>query len=172
MNKMFLVTLLILPLVVVADDMEEAFQNSLSSNLSYEDLLPIQQLVSSATNDPHDLMYISVRCSALFTALASYFSNGVGAEENSEKLLGGAEVMMRSAMYAAKVGRDLIEDESAEVSRAIAGSVATQVAVVTKRINRNLVIAGEGFGKDELLNEDLKVCGAVLDSVKKKIGVD
>ena len=58
------------------------------------------------------------------------------------------------------------------MSRAIAGSVATQVAVVTKRINRNLVIAGEGFGKDELLNEDLKVCGAVLDSVKKKIGVD
>ena len=80
MNKMFLDTLLILPLVVVADDMEEAFQNSLSSNPPMDNLLPIQQLVSSATNDPHDLMYISVRCSALYCA--SQLLNGVGAEEN------------------------------------------------------------------------------------------
>ena len=171
MNKMLFTILLILPLAVVADDMEEAFQNSLSSNISYEDLLPLKQLASNATDDPSDLTYICVRCSALFTALASYFSNGVGAEENSEKLLGGAEVMLLSAMHAAKVGRQLTEAEAAEVNEGITRSVTTQVAIVTKRINNNFVVSGEGFGKDELLNEDLKVCGAVLASIRKKTAV-
>ena len=156
MNKMLFVILLLLPLFVVADDMEEAFQNGLSSDISYDDLLPLKQLVSSASDDPNDLKYICVRCSALFTALASYFSNGVGPEENSDKLLGGAEVMLLSATYAAKVGRDLTENELAEVSRRVMGSVVKHTAIVTKRINRNLVISGEGFGKDELLNEDVK----------------
>ena len=71
MNKMLFAIMLLLPLFVVADDLEEAFQTGLSSNISYDDLLPLKQLASSATDDPNDLKYICVRCTALFTALAS-----------------------------------------------------------------------------------------------------
>ena len=44
MTKPLLAILLLLPLFAVADDLEEAFQNGLSSYISYDDLLPLKQL--------------------------------------------------------------------------------------------------------------------------------
>jgi hypothetical protein len=117
------------------------------------------------TQDLSDLNYLCIRCTALFSAMSSYFSAGPGAAVESEKFFDAAETMLVASQRTATAGLSLDSAEAEKARTAVLQMVPMLVSSLIERINSNTLSSGAGFRDDELIQSDLRTCRLVLASV-------
>lgn len=144
-----------------------AAQPAVSADVRYEDLPPLSAIMTKLeqTQDLSDLNYLCIRCTALFSAMSSYFAAGPGAAEESEKFFDAAETMLVASQRTATANFALDSAEAEKARTAVLQMVPMLVSSLIERMNSNTLSSGAGFRDDELIQSDLRTCRLVLASV-------
>lgn len=142
---------------------------AMSADVRYEDLPPLSTVMARVerTQDLSDVNYLCIRCTALFSAMSSYFSSGPGGNIESEKFLDAAEIMLAASQRAATAGLALDGAESEKARVAALQMIPTLVSSLIERMNSNTLSSGAGFRDDEVIQGDLQVCGVVLAALSE-----
>jgi len=140
-----------------------------SADIRYEDLPALASVMAKVeqTQDLSDLNYLCIRCTALFSAMSSYFDAGPGAAEESEIFLDAAETMLVASQRTATANLALDSAEAEKARAAVLQMVPMLVSSVIERINTNMLSSGAGFRDDELIQSDLRICRLVLAAVSE-----